>query len=117
VGWKLNWSGQDIVRFQGVGSDRCINMRNGIAHPRELSGCTGDASQQWQAEQLGNGQVLLHKQSQPDLCLDIAGGPNDPDQGRLKVNSCNSANLSQQWLFTSFDPTGTPEPDHPHEDL
>src|SRR5262249_20136746 len=48
-----------------------------------------------------------HNVAHPDLCLDIHGAPTDPTMGHLIVWPCNGQ-ANQQWMFTSFDPTGTP---------
>jgi len=115
-GWNLNWLTTNALTIQGVGSNRCIDVHNSttITAGRELVlfDCTGQDSQTWVTEQLTDGQVSLRNGSRPDLCMDIRGGPPMPDGGHLIVGPC-SGDPSQELLLTSFDPTGTPEPDHP----
>jgi len=114
-GWNLDWYSLDTVRFHGVGSDRCIDPASadpGSGTLLTLADCSFSATQLWRAEQISNGQVVLRNYSRPLLCMDIQGGPNEPDRGDLILYNC-TATPNQQWLFTSFDPTGTPVPDQP----
>jgi Ricin-type beta-trefoil lectin domain len=97
-----------------VGSNRCIDVHNSnaITADRELVlfDCTGQASQVLLVEQRTDGQVSLRNESHPDLCMDIRGAPPTPDGGHLIVWPC-SGEANQEFMFTSFDPTGTPEPE------
>jgi hypothetical protein len=113
-GWNLNWITASTLTIQGVGSNRCIDVHNSntITAGRELVlfDCTGQASQVWMVEQLADGQVSLRNGSHPDLCMDIGGAPPTPDAGQLIVWHCTGL-ANQEFMFTSFDPTGTPEPE------
>jgi len=113
-GWNLDWLTRDIVRFRGVGSNRCIDIHNSntatAGRPLVLWNCSGQPSQLWRVEQLTDAQVLLQNLSRPDLCMDVSGAPHTPDAGNIIVWPCTGA-VNQTFLLTSFDPTGTPEPD------
>ena len=113
-GWNLNWITASSLTIEGVGSNRCIDVHNSntITAGRELVlfDCTGQASQVWMVEQLADGQVSLRNGSHPDLCMDIRGAPATPDEGHLIVWPCTGL-ANQEFMFTSFDPTGTPEPE------
>jgi hypothetical protein len=115
-GWNLDWWASDVLSFRGQGSNRCIDIHNSntAAAGRELVlwNCTGQASQQWRVEQLTNEQVLLENVSRPDLCMDVGGAPHTPDAGNIIVWPCTGT-VNQEFLLTSFDPTGTPAPDQP----
>jgi hypothetical protein len=124
-GWNLDWYSRsqyswDQVRFRGQGSNRCIDIHNSNSATagRELVlwDCTDQASQQWRAVPLDNGQVVLANASRPDLCMDVAGAPHTPDAGNIIVWPC-TASVNQQFLLTAFDPNGTPEPDREHDEL
>ena len=43
-----------------MGSNLCIGMANSSDPRLVLENCTADPTQQWQPEQLINGQVVLH---------------------------------------------------------
>jgi hypothetical protein len=113
-GWNLNWITTSSLTIQGVCSNRCIDVHNSntITADRDLVlfDCTGQASQVWLVEQLTDGQVSLRNGSHPDLCMDIRGAPANPDEGHLIVWHCTGL-ANQEFMFSSFDPTGTPEPE------
>jgi endonuclease/exonuclease/phosphatase family metal-dependent hydrolase len=117
-GWTLGWFSTNTVQFRGVGSNRCIDLAS--PNPRAgtrliLADCSFSATQQWRAFQLSNEQVVLENvftAPSSTLCMDIEGAPTEPDRGDLILFNC-TGNPNQQWLFTSFDPTGTPVPDQP----
>jgi GH18 family chitinase len=113
-GWKVGWHnfGETVV-FQGVASDRCIDIHNSgddVGPGRELVifECNGQPNQEWRPEQLDNGQMLLHSVAHPELCMDIEDAPVNPNDGRLIVWNC-TGDSNQQWLLTPFDPSGDPE--------
>ncbi|MEN3304578.1 MAG: chitinase [Micromonosporaceae bacterium] len=109
-GWNLNWVDSQTVSFQGVGSARCLDIHNSTAvSPGQdlvIFDCATQQSQQWRVTQLSNATEQMVNVAYPSLCMDVSGGNNT----NLVVNTCSSA-ASQQWLFTSFDPTGAPTPD------
>ncbi len=117
-GWDLAWSDSQTVQFRGEASNRCIDIfdsNNNVGPGRNLVlwNCTDQASQHWRAVQLVNDQVELQNLLYPSLCMDIADSTGRPE-GRMVVQNCTGS-VSQQWLFTAFDPTGTPE--HEHSEL
>jgi hypothetical protein len=113
-GWTPVWSSGSVLSLRGVGSNRCLDIHNSntTTAGRELVlfDCTGQLSQQWQAIQVNHEQYLLQSRLRPDLCMDVAGAPGTPDAGPFIVWNCTGT-ANQQFLFTSFDPTGTPERD------
>jgi GH18 family chitinase len=114
-GWNLNWVTSDTVIFKGAGSGRCLDIYlsdQNVTAGRKLVlwDCTGGDSQEWQTEQLVNGQVALHNHLYPTLCLDVSGAPTNPDNGTMDAYTCNG-DPNQQWLFTPYDPNGTPQQD------
>ncbi len=124
-GWNLTWLDSDRVTMQGDQSKRCLDIFNS---PTAVSGrqlviadCTGQANQQWRAEQLADeaqNEVVWHNVAHPELCMAVSGGPIDPDQGKLTASNCNySAN--EVWTFTPYNPTGTPAVNHDitHDEL
>jgi GH18 family chitinase len=113
-GWDLLWPDNNTVTFKGSSSGRCVDTENsgqnvGPGSTLALYDCNDQDSQKWHPEQLTNGQVLLHSVKHPDLCMDIKGGPTNPNDGNLILWNC-SGSANQQWLFTSFDPSGSPDP-------
>jgi endonuclease/exonuclease/phosphatase family metal-dependent hydrolase len=119
-GWNLDWYGRDKVRLRGVGSNRCVDIRHSdtaeAGRDLVLWDCNDTATQQWRTEQLDGGLVLLHNASHPELCVDVSGAPDVPDAGKMIVWPC-AGSPNQQFLLTPFDPTGTPEHDHPRDEL
>ena len=120
-GWNLNWRSLPVpvplfnpLTIQGVGSRRCIDIHNSdtATAGRDLLifDCTGQPSQSWVAEQATNGQVLLRNGLRSDLCMDNDDPTRTADGGQLRVQPC-SGGPSQEFMLTSFDPTGTPTPD------
>jgi len=118
-GWDLNWTAPQTVRFQGEGSNRCLDIHNSQrVHPgRELVvfDCTGQASQQWHADDQINGTERFENVAYPNLCLDVAGNPNNPDRGHLDAYPC-TGQANQSWIFTPFDPDGAPTADQDIQD-
>ncbi|WP_073809098.1 glycosyl hydrolase family 18 protein [Kitasatospora sp. CB01950] len=114
-GWIPHWRGDNIVTFEGVGSHRCVDIyqsdRNVTAGRKlVLWDCSGGTSQLWHAYQLDDGQVVLQSVLYPDLCMDVAGAPSNPDNGYLDAWNCN-ANPNQQFILSPFDLTGSPQRD------
>lgn len=110
-GWNLHWVDTHTLSFQSTSSSRCLDIHNStsVSAGRDLVifDCVdGQQSQQWHATQLDNETEQFSNVAYPSLCIDISGG----DNTNLVVDNCSSA-AGQQWLFTSFDPTGTPSPD------
>ena len=118
-GWNLDYVDGQTVTFRGVQSNRCLDIHNsGTAEAgRELViwDChPGQASQQWRLEQLEGAEVMLHSVAHPELCMDVHGDPDDPDQGYLDVWNCGSHDSpprNQTWVLTPYDPSGSPVPD------
>jgi hypothetical protein len=137
-GWYLDWTSSNVVTFRGVGSsasvsagaapaassNHCIDIYHSdtATAGRELVlwDCNGQASQQWMVLRLVDheeaqliSEVQLINVAHPELCMDTSRPPGNPDGGHIVVQNCSLFAVSQQFLLTSFDPTGTPEPDHP----
>ncbi|MFJ6217200.1 glycosyl hydrolase family 18 protein [Streptomyces sp. NPDC092296] len=115
-GWYLSWSDSQTVTFKGVQSGRCLDIHSSdtaeAGREAVIFDChPGQASQQWRVEQLRGAEVMFHSVARPDLCLDVHGGPVDPDQGYLDVWPCSShadPARNQTWLMTPYDPSGDP---------
>jgi GH18 family chitinase len=112
-GWNLHWVTNDTVTFEGASSNRCLDIYQSdqnVTAGRQLVlwDCTGGDSQDWRAVQDVNGQVELQNILYPSLCLDVSGAPTNPDLGSMDAYTCNG-DPNQQWLFTPYDPTGTPQ--------
>ncbi|MBO1330000.1 ricin-type beta-trefoil lectin domain protein [Streptomyces sp. VRA16 Mangrove soil] len=115
-GWNLDWVSSETTMFRGTHSNRCLGFLGGsTARSSDLTGqqlvvsdCeAGRASQEWRAVQLENDLVNWQSVADPSQCIDVAGAPTDPDVGNLILYPCGDG-LNQQWLFTPYDPTGTP---------
>jgi hypothetical protein len=123
-GWNLTWLDDHRVTFQGDQSKRCLDILHSdtAESGRQLViyDCNGQASQQWEPEQLADSDqdlVRWHNVAHPELCMDVAGAPTDPDTGNLIVFTCNTG-ANQVWTFTPYNPTGTPEVNHDiHDEL
>jgi len=72
-------------------------------------------SQQWHADDQINGTERFENVAYPNLCLDVAGNPNNPDRGHLDAYPC-TGQANQSWIFTPFDPDGAPTADQDIQD-
>ncbi|RBP86239.1 GH18 family chitinase [Cytobacillus firmus] len=124
-GWIPVWRSKDTLSFRGLSSGKCLDIHNStdnVGPGRELVTftCIVQESQNWRVEELDNGHVMLHSVAHPELCIDVEGGPTNPDEGNLIVYTCTGA-ANQQWMWTSYDPNGAPElpedPYFPHDEL
>ena len=78
-----------------------LRSRRGPSAVRKLSG--------WNRTP-GNGQVRFRSAQRPNLCINVAGAPGTPDNQQLIVWPCDN-DTNERFVFTPFDPTGSPAPD------
>ncbi|MEW2290242.1 ricin-type beta-trefoil lectin domain protein [Streptomyces sp. NPDC047841] len=115
-GWNVDWLSDGLTAtLRGVGSNRCIQPRDGLddAPGTQLVIMDCDSSnvhQQWTALQhVAGDQTLVQWRNVADgLCMDVAGAPTDPDVGNLIVFNCSETAANQLWAMTPYDPTGLP---------
>jgi hypothetical protein len=110
-GWGLNWRPDGSVSFQSTSANRCLDILNSntatAGRPVVIFDCVNQASQSWLPVQLNNGTEEFQSELNNSLCLDVNGATGNPTTGNVDVNTCNGSD-TQQWMFTAFDPTGTP---------
>lgn len=115
-GWQPGWLDQQTLQLEGEGSGRCADIHNSTdavpGRDMVLWDCTGQNSQRWREVQFTNDQVELQNVAYPSLCMEMSAPIQSPQSGRPVVDTCDGS-IGEQWLFTSFDPTGTPEHEHP----
>ncbi|HSV65659.1 MAG TPA: RICIN domain-containing protein [Mycobacteriales bacterium] len=106
--WSLDFYNDNTVRFRGRQSQRCIDIRNSntaaAGRPLVLWDCTDQASQRWHVDAAGDSEVNLRSVLRPDLCMDVAGAPRQPDAGNVIVWGCQDS-VNQRWLLTPADAT------------
>jgi hypothetical protein len=67
------------------------------------------ASQRWHVDYAGDNEVNLRSMLNPDLCMDVARAPSQPDAGSVIVWGCQDS-TNQRWLLTPSDATTGLEP-------
>ncbi|GGK98709.1 RICIN domain-containing protein [Mangrovihabitans endophyticus] len=119
--WRLGVYDDGTVDIRGEDSGRCLDIyrsnRPAAGRRVVIFRCKGSAvsrnradtsrSQRWRLEGLGNNQFRVRSVLRSDLCLNVAGARDTPDNSRLIVWPCDR-DANERFMFAPAVAGGLP---------